>query len=615
MKNLFSLSQCKVRTFSLSGFYLLGAGLILSTTTVSAQRLVHADNAIQNINVTVNNNRLVFGTRDDYERAVGASKPELRKRVLDQLKTLKGFTSLATAPPKATERIAGGKPAPSALIDDNDFRSILNPDLVVQIGDHIFKINPASKKVYALPADQESEYADLLAERTSNPNIRQFSTDDAVLDLLASGQESQRCGDSGIGSLENEVDKAVHDVEAKCTAQYFKLGVYFSLSAKAVTPGINDAEVNVDLAPVYYHVRCGDTEGPSFSSENVSQTQKYYAYRGSKPLNEVCLRVRFHVKATSKLQGVGPVAFDVPWLAINANATCTGTNNTGPTGLDYPHNPASYTVGQYSISKPTIARGPVTVWTIYPPLPQGLTIDPTTGVIDGVPKTTAPAADRTVTASGAQGSTTKLLHMGPVKSPAVPSQLTYPVNPVIYVMNESVIPSAPTYTGGKVTSWSVQPALPAGLYIQTGTDPGGATGYIWGTPTVAQPAKNYTITASNAGGSATATLNIEVRDAGSALSGLTYHDNPASYTVGTAIPTNKPSLASGVPFSGFTVVPSLPAGLTLATTTGEIWGTPTQAQGAKTYTVTAHGSTAQPGASVQVHITVIQPTTTGGSSH
>jgi hypothetical protein len=81
--------------------------------------------------------------------------------------------------------------------------------------------------------------------------------------------------------------------------------------------------------------------------------------------------------------------------------------------------------------------------------------------------------------------------------------------------------------------------------------------------------------------------------------------------VGTAITTNKPSLATGVPYTGFTVTPALPNGLTLSKTTGEIWGTPTQNQLTKTYTVTATGSTGEPGASVQLRITVLQPQHSG----
>src|SRR3954471_15222273 len=133
----------------------------------SAQRSMPIDNSLQKISVSVKNNRLVFATRADYERAVNESKPDVRGQVFERLKMLNGFTSLA-ATSGATERTAGGRPNPSALIADDGFRSLLNPDLVVQIGDYIVKVNPATEKVYVLPAAHEAEYADLVAERTSN---------------------------------------------------------------------------------------------------------------------------------------------------------------------------------------------------------------------------------------------------------------------------------------------------------------------------------------------------------------------------------------------------------------------------------------------------------------
>ena len=50
--------------------------------------------------------------------------------------------------------------------------------------------------------------------------------------------------------------------------------------------------------------------------------------------------------------------------------------------------------------------------------------------------------------------------------------------------------------GGPVVSWSITPALPAGLSFNT------STGEINGTPTAVSPSATYTITATNAGGSA-----------------------------------------------------------------------------------------------------------------
>lgn len=83
-----------------------------------------------------------------------------------------------------------------------------------------------------------------------------------------------------------------------------------------------------------------------------------------------------------------------------------------------------------------------------------------------------------------------------------PSALSY-TSQVGFTVNEAITPLTPTVTG-TVTSYSVSPALPAGLSLNA------TTGIISGTPTVTQNAANYTITASNAAGSATAVIEITV---------------------------------------------------------------------------------------------------------
>src|SRR5262249_21776621 len=63
--------------------------------------------------------------------------------------------------------------------------------------------------------------------------------------------------------------------------------------------------------------------------------------------------------------------------------------------------------------------------------------------------------------------------------------------------------------GGAVTSYSVSPALPAGLTLNP------ATGVITGTPTVVTAVATYRVTGSNATGSAFVDLSITVAPASS----------------------------------------------------------------------------------------------------
>jgi hypothetical protein len=90
--------------------------------------------------------------------------------------------------------------------------------------------------------------------------------------------------------------------------------------------------------------------------------------------------------------------------------------------------------------------------------------------------------------------------------PTPPSSLSYTPSTTNAVVGTAIGNLVPSVTG-TVTNYSVSPTLPAGLSI----DPN--TGVISGTPSAAALADTYTVTASNAGGSTTATVTISVASA------------------------------------------------------------------------------------------------------
>jgi hypothetical protein len=96
-------------------------------------------------------------------------------------------------------------------------------------------------------------------------------------------------------------------------------------------------------------------------------------------------------------------------------------------------------------------------------------------------------------------------------------------------------------------------------------------------------------------------VGLTINDAPSALK---YSPNPAFYTKGVAIVPSKPSHGGGTVRSlSYAVVPPLPAGLNLDTTTGVISGTPSVVAAQRNYTVTASNSEGH--ATTAVSITVI----------
>ena len=107
--------------------------------------------------------------------------------------------------------------------------------------------------------------------------------------------------------------------------------------------------------------------------------------------------------------------------------------------------------------------------------------------------------------------------------------IAYSGSPFTLSKGTAMTTATPTSSGGTVVSWAISPSLPAGLTFST------STGAISGTPTTVNSATNYTVTATNTGGSATVTISILVNDA--APSGVAYSGSPFTLTKGVAMTT------------------------------------------------------------------------------
>ncbi|WP_125226096.1 putative Ig domain-containing protein [Leptospira barantonii] len=104
-------------------------------------------------------------------------------------------------------------------------------------------------------------------------------------------------------------------------------------------------------------------------------------------------------------------------------------------------------------------------------------------------------------------------------SVGTPPTLTYAVNSFQFVKNSSISVIQPNVSGA-VTSFSVSPALPSGLSIDS------TTGEITGIPTSKQVASSYTITASNSSGSSSSSIQITVDALNSEWESLLKAPNP-----------------------------------------------------------------------------------------
>jgi len=191
------------------------------------------------------------------------------------------------------------------------------------------------------------------------------------------------------------------------------------------------------------------------------------------------------------------------------NTACGGSGGGGsptppptpaPSGFSYPVPPAFAINQAITPLQPTIT-GTVTSYAVNPALPGGLSINASSGVVSGTPTAITPKTTYTVTASGPGGNATAQIA---IVVTDVPAAISYVSPSYTFTAGVSGQIGKPTVSGGTVVSWSVSPDLPTGL-ILSNTD-----GSISGTPEGAAAAATYTVTATNSGGQASASLKLAV---------------------------------------------------------------------------------------------------------
>ena len=237
-------------------------------------------------------------------------------------------------------------------------------------------------------------------------------------------------------------------------------------------------------------------------------------------------------------------------------------------------------------------------YSVLPALPAGLSFS-TAGVVSGTPTVTSVATIYTVTVTDVNAATATATFSLAV-SGSVSAAIS--ISSTTLTQDHAATAFTPvTGTGGTGTlTYSVFPALPTGLSFST-------AGVVSGTPTVASAATNYTVTVTDAN-SATATATFSLTISGPVVA--TQAVAATNLIVNQTAMAFTPVLGSG----GFgsliySVLPVLPAGLSFASSTGTITGTPTVTSVTATYAVTVtdtnHASTA---ASFSLTVTAEAPT-------
>jgi hypothetical protein len=149
----------------------------------------------------------------------------------------------------------------------------------------------------------------------------------------------------------------------------------------------------------------------------------------------------------------------------------------------------------------TSTGGLIASYSISPAKPAGTLFSTSTGLLTGVPTTVQAATDYTITATNATSTASRTFTLTvTVTAPA----FTLSSYSESKVQNVAIAGYTITSTGGLIASYSISPAAPLGTSFST------STGLLSGTPPTVPGATVYTITATNATGTATQTFRLTV---------------------------------------------------------------------------------------------------------
>lgn len=167
----------------------------------------------------------------------------------------------------------------------------------------------------------------------------------------------------------------------------------------------------------------------------------------------------------------------------------------------------------------------------------------------------------------------------------------------VKTVNNAITGYTISSTGGTIASYAISPDAPAGTTFNT------STGLLSGTPSSTQSSTAYTITATNASGSAARTFTLTVNALTAPVFSLSkIAETATAYAAPVGFGYTIDASAGGA-VASYALTGTLPAGLTFSTSTGLITGSPTETKTATTYTITATNGAGSSSATYRLRVT------------
>ena len=290
-------------------------------------------------------------------------------------------------------------------------------------------------------------------------------------------------------------------------------------------------------------------------------------------------------------------------VGSNTNGSDTATISIQVSLPALPH--ISYPQTSYSLLRGSAitaiqinnSGGAATSFAISPSLSTGLSFDSTIGQISGTPSIDAASRLYTVTATNLGGTDTTTVTLS-VSGPMPPS-ISYSPDSATVVQYSAITPLVATNSGGSLNSYSISPALPSGLTLNS------STGRISGTPTVSLSRTSYVVTATGDAGSDTKTVTFTVTalpipSITPKLSTISLHTgdviNPISFT------------NSGGSITSWSISPAVSNGINFNSGSGQVSGTVTGTLSRTSFVVTASNPAGSDTATVEVEILAVAST-------